>query len=53
MGSSSSKTVGGYQILDLIGKGAFGSVYLVQKGENQYAMKEVPIQHFDVTPKEF
>jgi hypothetical protein len=39
--------------MELIGKGAFGSVYLVQRGENQYAMKEIPISHFDVTPEKF
>ena len=47
------KFIGGFKIIDLIGKGAFGSVYLVQKGENQYAMKEIPISHFDVTPEKF
>lgn len=40
-------------MLDLIGKGAYGSVYQVQKGENQYAMKEIPLAHFDVTPEQF
>jgi serine/threonine protein kinase len=25
----------------------------VQKGENQYAMKEIPLAHFDVTPEQF
>ena len=39
--------------MDLLGKGAYGAVYLVQKGENQYAMKEIPISHFDVTPDKF
>ncbi|CDW74066.1 serine threonine-protein kinase nek10 [Stylonychia lemnae] len=48
LGSDSSKYIGGYQ-----GKGAFGSVYQVVKGENQYAMKELPLSHFDVTPEQF
>ena len=39
--------------MDLIGKGAYGSVYLVQRGENQYAMKEIPLNHFDVSPEKF
>ena len=37
----------------MIGKGAYGSVYVVQKGENHYAMKEIPLTHFDVTPEQF
>jgi len=49
----SEKFVQGFKILELIGKGAFGSVYLAQRGENQYAMKEIPISHFDVTPEKF
>lgn len=28
------KFIGGFKIVDLIGKGAYGSVYLVQRGEN-------------------
>ena len=39
--------------MDLIGKGAYGSVYLVQRGDNQYAMKEIPLSHFDVSPEKF
>ena len=50
--NDSKKFIGGYQIVDLIGKGAYGSVYLVQKGDNQYAMKELPISNFDITPQE-
>jgi hypothetical protein len=33
----------GYTFLDLIGKGAYGSVYEAIKGENKYAIKEIPI----------
>lgn len=46
------KLIGGFQIVDLIGKGAYGSVYQVQKGDNQYAMKELPLSNFDITPQE-
>ena len=45
--------MGGFKVADLIGKGAYGQVYLVQRGDNQYAMKEIPISHFDVTPDKF
>ena len=47
------KFIGGFKIMDLIGKGAYGSVYLVMRGENQYAMKEIPLVHFDVSPEKF
>jgi hypothetical protein len=50
--NDSKKFIGGFQVIELIGKGAYGSVYLVQKGDNQYAMKELPIQHFDITPEQ-
>ena len=53
LATSGDKYVNGFKVLDLIGKGAYGSVYLVQKGENQYAMKEIPLTHFDVTPDQF
>ena len=32
--NDAKKFIGGFQVVDLIGKGAFGSVYLVQKGDN-------------------
>jgi hypothetical protein len=38
-----SKVIGGYTVLDLAGKGAYGSVYSVKKGENIYAMKEISV----------
>jgi hypothetical protein len=50
MKNDKKKFIGGFQVVDLIGKGAFGSVYMVQKGDNQYAMKELPISNFDITP---
>jgi hypothetical protein len=34
LATSGDKYVNGFKVLDLIGKGAYGSVYLVQKGEN-------------------
>lgn len=48
--NDSKKYIQGYKIIDLIGKGAYGSVYMVQKGDNQYAMKELPLSNFDITP---
>ena len=32
--ASGDKYVSGFKVLEMIGKGAYGSVYLVQKGEN-------------------
>ena len=52
-GENKDKYISGFKILDLIGKGAYGSVYLVMRGENSYAMKEIPLIHFDVTPEKF
>ena len=42
---------GGYKILECIGKGAFGSVYSVQKGDNKYAMKEILLNSFNAIPR--
>jgi NIMA (never in mitosis gene a)-related kinase len=42
---------GGYKIIECIGKGAFGSVYSVQKGDTKYAMKEILLNSFNVIPK--
>lgn len=50
---SGEKFIGGFKVLEIIGKGAYGSVYLVSRGENQYAMKEIPLSHFDITPEKF
>lgn len=33
-GESGEKFIGGFKVLDIIGKGAYGSVYLVARGEN-------------------
>lgn len=48
-----NKLIGGFKIVEIIGKGAYGSVYLACRGENQYAMKEIPLTHFDVTPEKY
>jgi len=41
------KSVGGYRVIELIGKGAFGSVYEVEKGDNHYALKEIPLAELE------
>lgn len=33
-GESGEKFIGGFKVLEIIGKGAYGSVYLVTRGEN-------------------
>ena len=38
MGASSS-----YKIIKEIGQGAFGTVYLIEKGDKKYALKKIPI----------
>ena len=48
---SSKKFIGGFRVVDLIGKGAHGQVYQVQRQDNYYAMKELPISYFDITPE--
>lgn len=40
-------TLGSYNLIEMIGKGAFGSVYLAKKGENKYALKHIPFQNLD------
>jgi len=46
-----TKEFAGYKVIEPIGKGAFGSVYSVQKGDNKYAMKEIALNSFDSTMK--
>jgi len=36
----------------MIGKGAFGTVYLVKKGENKYALKNIPLSTVDFKDKD-
>ncbi len=39
-----ARIINGYQVIDIAGKGAFGQVYVAQKGANQYAVKEIQVQ---------
>lgn len=43
------KLVNGYKVLDIIGKGAFGIVYDVEKDGQHFAMKEIAIAQYDHT----
>jgi hypothetical protein len=52
-GRNGERYINGFKVLDMIGKGAYGQVFVVQRGENSYAMKEIPLSHFDVTPEQF
>ena len=36
----------------MIGRGAFGTVFLVKKGENKYALKQIPFANLDFNKKE-
>jgi len=36
----------------MIGKGAFGTVYLVKKGANKYALKAIPLSSLEVKENE-
>lgn len=45
--SGTIKNIGGYTVTEIIGKGAYGIVYEVQKGNNRYALKEVPLQNLE------
>jgi hypothetical protein len=45
--SGTIKNIGGYTVTEIIGKGAYGIVYEVQKGSNRYALKEVPLQNLE------
>jgi hypothetical protein len=41
---SESQTIGGYTIVELIGKGGFGSVYKVKLGNQYFAMKMIQLE---------
>lgn len=41
------RIINGYRVLDIAGKGAFGQVFITQKGANRYALKEIEIAQVD------
>lgn len=38
-------------MVEMIGKGAFGTVYLVRKGGNKYALKHIPFSNEELREK--
>ena len=46
------KSFGSYFLIEMIGKGAFGTVYLVKKGENKYALKNIPLSTIEFKEKD-
>lgn len=44
-GAKGKRVINGYVVLDVLGRGAFGTVYQVKKesGSQHYAMKEIPL----------
>jgi hypothetical protein len=42
------KSINGYNIIDIVGKGAFGVVYEVENG-SRYAMKKIDVSQYDHT----
>ena len=46
--SNEAQTIGGYTIMELIGKGGFGSVYKVKLGNLYFAMKEVALEEKEI-----
>jgi NIMA (never in mitosis gene a)-related kinase 10 len=47
--AENQKIVNGYTIIDIIGKGAFGIVYEVEKEGMRYAMKKIDVSQYDHT----
>jgi serine/threonine protein kinase len=43
------KSINGYNIIDIVGKGAFGVVYEVEKEGTRYAMKKIDVSQYDHT----
>jgi NIMA (never in mitosis gene a)-related kinase len=43
-GTSTAEKFGNYETLEIIGKGAFGVVYLCKLGDARYAIKEIPFK---------
>lgn len=39
-----NRVIGGYTVMEMIGKGGFGCVFEVMKGESRYALKEIPLE---------
>lgn len=38
-------TLGSYTLIESVGKGAFGTVFLAKKGENRYALKRITLEN--------
>jgi len=47
--NENQKSINGYNIIDIIGKGAFGVVYDVEKEGMHYAMKKIDVSQYDHT----
>ena len=47
--AENQKFVNGYKIIDIIGKGAFGIVYEVEKDGMRFAMKKIEVSQYDHT----
>jgi len=37
--------LGSYTLIESVGKGAFGTVFLARKGENRYALKRIALEN--------
>ena len=45
--ANQTRMIAGYEILEVIGQGAFGKVYLARKEDKHYAVKEVSYESKD------